>query len=63
MSKRTFTLRLDYKYDGKFETIAFDTIQADSLIKLLAQFQLLIGIVHKRILTEEGYNDDDDIPF
>lgn len=63
---RKFELKLSYHSEGDFEVQAFDVIQADSFVSLLAQFMVLIGSVHQRILQEEaaqhrGMNDD--IPF
>lgn len=64
---RHFELKLSYKSDAKnWDVTAFDVIMADNLVSLLAQFMILIGSVHSRILDEESLAmraPDDDIPF
>lgn len=65
---RNFELKLYYKSDaGNFNVDAIDTIIADSFVSLLAQFMILIGAVHRRIIEEErskhGSLYDDDVPF
>lgn len=64
MRTRHYELKLSYRSDGDFEVNSFDVIVADSFISLLAQFMVLIGSIHNRILAEEQIKDtDDDIPF
>ena len=64
---RHFELKLSYKGDAdQFSVDAVDIIMADNLVSLLAQFMVLIGSVHNRILDEERLKmraPDDDIPF
>jgi hypothetical protein len=64
---RHFELKLSYKEDSEqFGVTAVDIIMADNLVSLLAQFMVLIGSVHNRILDEERLKmraPDDDIPF
>jgi len=64
---RHFELKLSYKGDvNQFSVDAVDIIMADNLVSLLAQFMVLIGSVHNRILDEERLKmraPDDDIPF
>jgi hypothetical protein len=64
---RHFELKLSYKEDNdQFNVTAMDVIVADNLVALLAQFMVLIGSVHNRILDEERLKmraPDDDIPF
>ena len=64
---RHFELKLSYKEDNdQFGVTAVDIIMADNLVSLLAQFMVLIGSVHNRILDEERLKmraPDDDIPF
>lgn len=64
---RHFELKLSYRADAdQFSVDAVDIIMADNLVSLLAQFMVLIGSVHNRILDEERLKmraPDDDIPF
>lgn len=65
--KRHFELKLSYTSQGSFDVKGFDVVMADDLVQLLAQFMVLIGSVHRKILeeelTERGHIKDDDIPF
>lgn len=64
---RHYELKLSYRYAGSFTVERVDTILADNLVSLIAQFVVLIGSLHRAILTEleaeEGPKVDDDIPF
>lgn len=66
--ERQFILTLNYKSNvSDWDTISHDVINADDLVKLLSQFMIVIGSLHRRILEEEltdlGKVMDDDIPF
>jgi hypothetical protein len=67
--KRQFILTLNYKNDSsEWETISHDVINETDLVKLLAQFPLVIAKLHRRILEEEAIErgeefTDEDIPF
>ena len=62
--KRYFELTVVYKSDvATFNCDSIDKIVANDLVKLLAQFMIVIGSLHRRVMQEEGRWVDDDIPF
>ena len=53
--KRQFILTVNYKNENsEWDTISHDVIQADDLLSLLNQFNVLILSLHKRLLIDEG---------
>lgn len=65
LTRRHFEIRVSYQSDTRnFDVTAIDVVMADNLVSLLAQFMILIGTLHKRVLSEETERIvDDDIPF
>jgi hypothetical protein len=66
--KYKFQLTLTVTGDnyGGWDTRSIDTITDTKLVSLLAQFIILIGAIHKRMLADYARENeviDDDIPF
>lgn len=64
-NERHFELTVVYKSNrANFNCDSIDKIEATDLVSLLAQFMIVIGSLHRRVLNEEGLREtDDDIPF
>lgn len=66
---KAFEISITYRTQGGQVIPFHERLEADSLIELLAKFQITIGKVSEAVLQEEltqqqmRFGQDDDIPF